>query len=164
MIMSQNETKDDVVQQLIKSLSEIKDCEESLLSYSRNCVRGDGGLDEFIDSKIGKLFGLAFTYRKVLERHEVKTKQEFEKLLQRNFRHIEIQDLFDEVHTLERDWDLFLQGIDKNFDVDTGHVGKINEDGPLEIEVVNAKTNDKEILHSYLQDTHLILILLRHFA
>lgn len=164
MIMNHQETKLDVVQQLVKSLTELKDCEESLLSYSRNVVRDDGGLDEFIESKVGKLFGLAVTYRKVLERHEVKTKQEFEKLLQRNFRHTEIQDLVDEVHTLEKDWDLFLQGIDKNLDVDTGHVGKLEEDGPLDVEVVNAKTNDKVVLRNYLQDTHLILVLLRHFA
>lgn len=162
--MNHQETKLDVVQQLVKSLTELKDCEESLLSYSRNVVRDDGGLDEFIESKVGKLFGLAVTYRKVLERHEVKTKQEFEKLLQRNFRHTEIQDLVDEVHTLEKDWDLFLQGIDKNLDVDTGHVGKLEEDGPLDVEVVNAKTNDKVVLRNYLQDTHLILVLLRHFA
>ncbi|OWF35173.1 hypothetical protein KP79_PYT09652 [Mizuhopecten yessoensis] len=154
----------EVLSDLRHSLKNILDREEDILKFSRNVVKETNGVNDFVNGKISKLFGLASTYRNAFERLKVTNKKDFDKVVKKNFRHHDIQDLEQSINDTEVEWDQLLQDLDQQ--LQEGGVSTLSEgqEGPINVILEDARTGDTTTLSQYLTSDHLTLILLRHFA
>lgn len=123
-----------------------------------------GSVEEFVDSKIGKLFGFVTAYQKCLTRLEVKTKHEFEKILHTHARNREVRELSTELLDLEQEWDIFLSDVDKILASDCSDTVQLGQTGPIYDNLIDVRTEQNTCLENYLGDESLVLVLLRHFA
>lgn len=147
------------------ALRQLTETIEDLLNYGRTTVQDSrGSVEEFVDSKIGKLFGFASAYQKCLTRLGVKSKQEFENILHKHARNSTVRELSTELLDLEQEWDIFLSDVDKILADDCSDTVQLGQTGPVHDSLVDVRTNESTSLESYLGDQSLVLVLLRHFA
>lgn len=138
---------------------------EDLLNYGRTTLQDSSGfVEEFVDSKIGKLFGFVTAYQKCLTRLKVKTKHEFEKILHTHARNREVRELSTELLDLEQEWDIFLSDVDKILASDCSDTVQLGQTGPIHDNLIDVRTDQNTCLENYLGDKSLVLVLLRHFA
>lgn len=158
--------EDEVVADIVSSLKELNDKEEQLIKYSRDILREENGFSVFVDDKIKKLFGLAFVYKNVFQKHDVKTKEEFERLIRKYFRHSDVRDLHDELVDTEDEWDSILKDLDQRMGaLSNGKVLSIGDKSPVDTELVDARSGKATSIEQFLTGgKHIVLVLLRHFA
>lgn len=158
--------EDEVVAGIVSSLKELIDEEEQLIRYSRDILREENGFSVFVDDKIKKLFSLAFVYKNIFQKHDVKTKEEFERLIRKYFRHSDVRDLHDELVDTEEEWDSILKDLDQRMGaLSNGKVLSIGDKAPAETELVDARSGQSTTIEQFLsRGKHIVLVLLRHFA
>lgn len=153
------------VSDFIASLKDLLKEEEQIIKYTKSVLEEENGVTEFVDKKISRLFRLASVYNRVFQKHSVKTKDEFEQLFKKYFKHSDVRELHDEVLEIEEEWDSILENVDKQLTADTYKVLGKDDRGPLDIKLIDARSGQTSCLSQYLTTgKHLILILLRHFA
>ncbi|KAK3586852.1 hypothetical protein CHS0354_034890 [Potamilus streckersoni] len=146
----------------LQPLRDLCKIEEDLLKYGRDAA--SASRDQFVNDKIGKFFGLSIAYRNCFERLKVKTKVECEKVIKDNFRHKQIREVFEEIIETEAQWDTFLQENDSSLKGDGGDTVQLDEFGPIDATLQDARTGNLTSLYQIAGQENLILILLRHFA
>lgn len=144
------------------ALKQLTETIEDLLNYGRDAIKGS--VEEFVDDKIGKMFGFAAAYQKCLTRLDVKTKADLEKILHTHAKNREIRELSTELLDLEQEWDILLSDIDKVLTDDCTDTVKLGQTGPVHDNLIDVRTNQSTSLSEFLEDHSLVLILLRHFA
>ncbi|KAL3873171.1 hypothetical protein ACJMK2_036319 [Sinanodonta woodiana] len=147
---------------ILQSLRDLYKVEEDLLKYGRDAA--SASRDQFLNEKIGKFFGLAIAYKNCFERLKVKTKVEYEKIIKDNFRHKHIQEVFEDITEIEAQWDTFLEENDITLEEDIGDTVQLDDFGPMDATLHDARTGNSTSLHQFIGQENLILILLRHFA
>lgn len=150
------------IEEISGALKQLTETIEELLNYGRESSKGS--VEEFVDGKIGKMFGFAFAYQKCMTSLEVKTKDEMEKILHTHAKNHEIRELSMELLDLEQEWDIFLNDIDKILADDCSETVQLGHTGPIYDNLVDVRTNENTSLKEFLDDHSLILVLLRHFA
>ena len=112
-----------------------------------------------------KMERLASVYNSVFQKHGVTTKEEFERLIRKHFRHSEIRSLHDDIVDNEEEWDTLLRELDKLIASETDKVLKVGDKAPVDMELTDARTGQATSIGKLLSEgKHLVLILLRHFA
>lgn len=94
----------------------------------------------------------------------VTTKSAFEGVFQKFFRYPEVQESFDNLLELENAWDQSLVICEANagYSRSESVVPTIGSLGPINIQLVNARTEKSQSLSDYLQEScNIILVLLR---
>lgn len=158
---------DEAVAAIIASLKEINEVEEQIIKYSRSVLEEENGVVDFVDDKIRRLFRLASTYNAIFRKHDVTTREGFERVIRKHFRHTEVRHLHDDIVDNEDEWDSILQEVDKSLVADTGNLLKVGEQGPIDFELSDVRTGQSLTLGNILSEDegkHLVLVLLRHFA
>lgn len=104
-------------------------------------------------------------YAAVYKSVNVHSKSAFDALFQKYFRHQHVQEHFDELQELEDEWNKSLEIFDYRQGGSTVDEAKVGSTGPLDVTVVDARTEEAVTLSSYLDGTNsILLVLLRHFA
>ena len=66
---------------------------------------------------------------------------------------------------LQHDWDTFLHSIDKTLEGEGRESVQLGQTGPIDVEIVDARTSHKTSLRNFLNGKDkIVLVLLRHFA
>lgn len=144
------------VHQLVETL-------EDLLRYGKHVA--EESVNEFVNDKIGKLFGMATAYEKCLQRVGAKTKDEMERKFHRHSRNAHLREACTELLDVEQEWDSFLKDVDKSLEEDSADIVSLDETGPIDVPLVDARSSNETSLRNFLHGGQsLVLILLRHFA
>lgn len=158
--MESTSTADD----LVSALNHFYKEGESILHHAKSNAAKD--IHQFLNFDIKGMFGLTGQYRKLFDKFNVKSKDEFErKILRKHFSKHAVQDVNEDVHVLERDWDNFLEGIDQqiNSNENISEALAINDEGPVSLKLQDLESDDlvnvKDLLHG-----NTMFVLLRHFA
>lgn len=156
------DTVDDV-EGLATDVTHLAQTLEGLLEYGKQVAKDS--VSDFVNEKIGKLFGMATAYEKCFESLGVPTKSEMEKKIHKHARHAKLREASTELLNVEQEWDIFLGSIDKTLEGDSSDTVQLGETGPLHAPLVDARTSQQTSLQDFLTGSHsLVLILLRHFA
>eukprot|EP00918_Siedleckia_nematoides_P043690 GHVU01095532.1.p1 GENE.GHVU01095532.1~~GHVU01095532.1.p1 ORF type:complete len:157 (+),score=25.45 GHVU01095532.1:64-534(+) len=123
------------------------------------------GVETFAAKKIGCLLPIIKTYVKLMEALNVKTREGVENTCKQNFCKQEVREASEEFETAEKEWNKMLEDVDKSLQGQSaGEIKKLGEDGPLDYNLVNVRTNNRTQLSDYVGQESIILVLLRHFA
>ncbi|KAL8601546.1 hypothetical protein ACOMHN_003812 [Nucella lapillus] len=133
---------------LLSALRDLTEAIQKLLSGARAAVTES--VDEFVEKKITKLFGLASVYQKVLERLEVQTKEELERKLQKFFRFSEVQAAYDDWQDLENEWDMLLTDVDTHLCKSRPQSAIVAQTVPTDHPLVDAHTGETTVLTDVL--------------
>jgi len=153
-------------------------------------LTADSGLEEFLNSGLGAKLGPAIgVLARLYQELEIDSWEKLENTVQAHFRHVSVQDAFEDFLAAERRWDQFLLTLDQDLknvrqdgaDVKQGATSQIaaisttlspGDDLNLDIGLVNARTGEDVMVSQVLkknashEKSHEFIhfILLRHFA
>lgn len=150
-------------EELTSALQELTLTINDILQFSQDTTKES--VEEFVNSKIGKMFGMATAYQKCMKRINVGTKAELEKTISTLARYPKVRDAGEELLECEHLWDRFLLDIDKSLGQDTSEALIPGQPGPIQFDVTDAGSGLTTTLAQQLTGTdNLVLVLLRHFA
>lgn len=153
---------EDVVE-ITASITQLADEIGHLLNIGKDLVKESR--DQFVNSKIGKMFGMSFAYERCFKRLKVQTKTELEQVIHRNIRNSELRETSMQLLEIEAEWDVFMADIDRGMEQSIRPPVCLGETGPLDFSVVDARSGETTSLREQLTaGTSLVLVLLRHFA
>lgn len=151
------------IEGMAKAVCQLANTLEDLLQYGRQAAQES--ISEFVNSKIGKLFGMAAAYEKCFESIGASTKDEMEEKIHKYARNVKLREASTELLDVEQEWDSFLKEVDKSLEGDVGDTVQLNETGPINYLVQDARTSQQTSLKDLLvEGQSFVLILLRHFA
>lgn len=126
-----------------------------------------GSLGDFVSSKMGSLGAMIGHYCNAFEKLNVKTRKEVEGLVQSCYKDSNVQDSYEELISIENDWQSFLNNLDKEL---TGNQAtaalQIGDRGPVDVPLIDVRSKASTSLQQYLSKgaEQLVVVLLRHFA
>lgn len=147
----------------VSSINELTETIENLLQYGKQAAQESP--EEFIRSKISKLFSVVPAYKACFERLDVMTRNDFDKKIHQNSQHVPLRFACFELMDAEEHWDSFLKNLDNKLEVDNSNTVKLGETGPVHVPVVDAHSSERKYLRDLLTEKKsVIIILIRHFA
>jgi len=150
-------------------------------------ISADNGLEEFLNSGLGAKLGPAIgVLAKLFQELEIDSWEKMENAVQAHFRHVSVQDAFEDFLVAERKWNQFLLTLDQDLKnvrqdgADVKHGAKSpssqcsattlspGDNLNLDIGLLNARTGEdmkvSEVLERNASHEYIHFILLRHFA
>ena len=148
-----------------KALTTLRNDMGELMIKTKSLI--EESVNEFATSKYGCMIPLILQYSKCLESVRVTSRRGLEEMC-KTFRrdetvHLEFETLLDQ----EQEWNAMLDDVENaiNPDDTSQYNLKEGEEAPLDIELLNARTNQEVKLKDYIDGEHyLVVVLLRHFA
>ncbi|WAR20139.1 LOW QUALITY PROTEIN: hypothetical protein MAR_001977, partial [Mya arenaria] len=140
--------EEEEVGEMTLAVRQLTETLEDLLQYGRDSVQESK--EEFINGKIGKLFGMSFAYEKCYNRLHVSTKEGLERKIHRFSRDRDLREASSDLLDVEQDWDTFLQGVDKSLEGKTEDTVQVGETGPLNFPLVDARSGEATSLQEYV--------------
>ncbi|KAL4238421.1 hypothetical protein ACF0H5_003129 [Mactra antiquata] len=151
------------IEDITAAVSQLVETLEDLLKYGRQAVQES--VNDFVNDKIGKMFGMSVAYEKCFSRMKVSTKKDMERAMRQHSKNVKLREASTELLDVEQEWDTFMKDIDKNLEGDSNESLNIGETGPVDNTLIDARTGTETSLKSVApHDKNIVLILLRHFA
>jgi len=164
---------------LVSTIHELSKCLGAIISDVKESVKVS--LESFVDKDIVKVFALAKTYKHVFQKLKVSNKVELDVVIQQHYRHLEVQEICDEVTEQELELDRLLKEVDKQIGKEGPAVLTEGQSMALDQPVTFARARKQTSLEDLFQcsdsarhepqtsveknsKSFLVLILLRHFA
>lgn len=143
--------------------------EKEIIDNVFTAFKGRESLDQFISSDLGKLFGIVAAYIDCFQSLQIKKRDELSSVLTKYYRAENIEERANQLLQVETEWDEMLNEIEQALFAEQQESPTVQVDmcAPLESSLINVKDGMKFTLKEYLQNmdcSHLLLILLRHFA
>ncbi|KAK2889977.1 hypothetical protein Q8A73_018277 [Channa argus] len=124
-------------------------------------------LRNFVPHKITVLFGLITAGTDFYRRLEVKKKIEAEAIWQKLYHHVAVREQLEDLLQLEREWDSFLESVDRDLQTSDGQLSGEKTTDSLRPGTVltDARSGRSVTLDQYLvRGQKLLLVLIRHFG
>lgn len=124
-------------------------------------------LENFVPHKITTLFGLITAGARFYSSIEVKKKCEAEAVWQKSYHHAAVREQVQELQQLEKEWDSFLESVDKDLQTTDVQLSGEKTADSLSPETLftDGRSGRSVTLSQYLdQGQNLLLVLLRHFG
>jgi len=149
---------------------------EALLSYANKMCSILAGAEEsaaqdlelFINNHLGAKLGPAIpVFTELLKQLKIDSWEKLETIVKNHFKHVSVQDAFEEVVEVEQRWNNFLAGLDHKLISDnSGQTLQCGDKLISDISLVNARSGNSETVQSLLSSSQEFVhfVLLRHFA
>lgn len=122
--------------------------------------------ETFVTEKYGCLGKLIGIYKDLLQKVGVKSKDELQSLWTPIFTDEYVRNAVEDLISAEDKWNAFLIDIEHKVNTYLENVPSIcvGDRAPVDASLLNVKTGEMTSLAGVIGDSHVILILLRHFA
>ncbi|GAB1599855.1 uncharacterized protein LOC115217480 isoform X1 [Argonauta hians] len=127
-------------------------------------------LEDFISSKMGKMFQLSGTYSRLFKSLGIQSRKQLNLEIGKHFRSSSVKELAETLLQFEAEWDHFIDTIDVAIQAESQEKHKTFELGqhlPLDLTLVNIPHGTPVSLDQLLPTfncPYLLLVLQRHFA
>lgn len=139
---------------VLLSIRDISQSEESLLAFAKGAIKDS--VENFVDHKIGKMFGVAAVYKQAFERLQIWTKDEMDRKIRSHFRHPGVREAYDDWHESEQEWDKLLKDVDLHLDGQRSQPLTQGQMAPLDIPLVDARSGETTSLQDLLNPDTLV--------
>ncbi|XP_077992641.1 uncharacterized protein LOC144446691 [Glandiceps talaboti] len=122
-------------------------------------------VDQFMETGFPKYLGpIIGLYATAFTKLNCSSSDEFRNLFQSFFKHVDIQDLYEEVVENESDWDDILKSADTKISDRFGSQLNVGSKAPIDVKVTDVRASRDITLKDFIGEENLVLVFLRHSA
>ncbi|KAK2185896.1 hypothetical protein NP493_219g03005 [Ridgeia piscesae] len=145
------------------SLSQLSQGLEDILTNARKYVTES--TETFVTQKVDVLAGAIDLYSDCYKSLNVTTKDDCEKLIGRHFKYADVQDGFEDLVKVEKDWAVFLEDVDRKLAASgIDKPLRVGDPGLGDVSLVDVRRDVPVTLAYYGGAGTLLIVLLRQFS